>query len=173
MSSKGKGKGNKKKGGAAKRGGAAAASNAPQQQQPEVTFEEALDAVEMMLEQSDLHSAEEALRHPALLGSLKPSDIQPVHAHLVPAMEIKAQVLIGRQQTKLAFQISAHAGHREEHVHRDVVFAVHFACRRMLTFSLVRFSCRRSRRSPLAASLLHSAARWRIREVVSVQACTV
>lgn len=73
-------------------------------QQPQMSFEEAIDAVEQLIEQSDLHAAEQALRSQYLLGPLRPADITPAHAGLTPAMELLAQVLIGKQKTKEAFQ---------------------------------------------------------------------
>ena len=72
--------------------------------QPQLTFEGAIDAVEQMIEQSDLDAAEQALRSQYLIGNLRPGDINSVHAGLTPAMELLAQVLIGKQKTKEAFQ---------------------------------------------------------------------
>jgi hypothetical protein len=102
---------------AAKRGGSAASSSssaaassaaaAPAQAYAPADDEESLSAaissVEELLEQSDLGAAEGMLRSPALLGRLKASDISAAHLHLVPAMELLAQVLMEKGRTKEAF----------------------------------------------------------------------
>ena len=64
-----------------------------------------IEAVEEMLEQSDLSTAERALRSPGLLGKLRAADIGPAHAELVPAMELLAQVLMEKGKTKEAFTV--------------------------------------------------------------------
>lgn len=100
------GKGKKNRGGNRSKNVAAleAAAFAP----ATVSIEDAIDEVEQLIEQSDLYAAEEVLRSAALLGTLKPAEIQAQHAHLVPAMELLAQVLIGMQKSKQAFEIRLH-----------------------------------------------------------------
>jgi tetratricopeptide (TPR) repeat protein len=84
--------------------GKAAAAAGASAAQPQMTFEDAIDAVEQMIEQSDLDAAEQALRSQYLVGNLRPGDINSIHAGLTPALELLAQVLIGKQKTKEAFQ---------------------------------------------------------------------
>lgn len=70
---------------------------------PPVTLESALESIEMLIEQSDLRAAEQALRSSNMLGQMKPTDVQAHHAPLLPAFELLAQVLIGSQRIKEAF----------------------------------------------------------------------
>jgi hypothetical protein len=97
-------------GGGASAAAAASAAPAPAAHayaQPEDADElaAALESVEELLEQSDLSAAERLLRSPALLGRLRAADIQQQHAHLVPAMELLAQVLMEKSRTKEAFTV--------------------------------------------------------------------
>jgi hypothetical protein len=113
-------------GGGASAAAAASAAPAPAAHayaQPEDADElaAALESVEELLEQSDLSAAERLLRSPALLGRLRAADIQQQHAHLVPAMELLAQVLMEKSRTKEAFTVRR-ATSTAQHVPRSGVF---------------------------------------------------
>jgi len=81
----------------------APAAHAYAQEEDTEQLAAALESVEELLEQSDLGAAERLLRSPALLGRLRAADIQQQHKHLVPAMELMAQVLMEKSRTKEAF----------------------------------------------------------------------